>query len=512
MHHSRSLAHTGTRLKSLFVATASLGLLFATPAFAQPDVPPPTPLDESQWRQLELAVGERAREIANSREFFDEVSRPVEISARLDRTSNSVVLGLDERFGRYVGSLELEDMQDSVDVGLEELTAQIPGFAFIEWRIGGRSMDYWFNLSASVSEDPAASQAVAPANEAKAPVVVVAAGHGAYRHEKYGWTMQRERVNGVLEDEITQDFAEHLARFIVRNGAEPVRLRGGAVSLVHEPSGLQWRSLAARYFIENWRPENPDLWNTHADRNGPLKERDQDIRSRPLYANFINAAAVVHVHTNASSALASGSRVFVHTGRADDFRLAQLTLCSMRESIHADARYADYNVPLQPSPSDKKGENSYAKVPSMIVEVGFHTNPNDAKILQDPDFQRLSMRGVAKGMRLFREGASCGPFAIQQQATFTASLGRDAWMPVSISGNPVYPVDIKATQIHCGKETCRTKAKIVHSKEQADAYRFNHLCWRGDENSPIEFVVEARDVDGVRTPPVTYQLKCVKPG
>lgn len=498
--------------QAAFAAITALGLLVATPVFAQAEAQPPAPLNDAQWLQLEKAIDQRANEIANDHEFFEEVTRPVNVRTRLDRSTNSVVLELDESFGRYVGGLELEDMQDWIDVGLEELTAKIPGFTFIDWRIGGRDMDYWFNMLAPIPEARVTTQQFRQTDLSKTPTIVVAAGHGAYLHGKYGWTMQRERVNGVLEDEITQDFAEHLGRFTPRNGGEPVYLRGGRVSLVHEASGLQWRSLAARYFLENWRPDHPEIWNTKADSKYPLQARDQDIRSRPLYANFIGASAVVHLHTNASSSVASGSRVFVHTGRVNDFKLAQLTLCSMRESIHSDPRFVGYPVPLDPSTSDKKGENSFAHMPSMIVEVGFHTNPNDAKLLMDPDFQKLSMRGVAKGLRLFREGASCAPFTVQQQAPVTATLGRDAWMPVSLSGNPVYPVDIRSKQIHCEERKCRFKAKMVFSKQEADAYRFNHFCWRGDEKAPVEFVVDAKDADGVLTPSVTYQVKCMTPG
>ncbi|WP_051944033.1 MULTISPECIES: N-acetylmuramoyl-L-alanine amidase [Luteibacter] len=511
MHHFY-WAFRSTLRKKVICAFMISGLLVASPSFAQDQIPPSTPLTDVQWQQLEKAIGERVNEIANSREFFEEVTRPVTIRASLDRSSNSVILELDESFGRYVGGLELEDMQGWIRTGLEDLTDKIPGFTFVDWRIGGRDMDYWFNKAVPLTNTVTPSQTMQRADADQAAKVVVAAGHGAYLHGKYGWTMQRERINGVLEDEITQDFAEYLAQFVAPSGVEAVRVRGGRVSLVHEPSGLPWRSVAARYFLENWRPENPEIWGTSPEDKDPQRERFQDIRSRPLYANFIGADAVVHIHTNASAPSATGTRVIVHPGREKDQKLAELTLCSMKESFGSDPRYASYSVSRAPTGDPSKGENRYAKVPSRIVEVGFHTNTNDAKLLQERDFQRLSMRGVAKGLRLFRDGASCAPFLVQEQPPFTANLGKDAWMSVSLSGNPVYPVDIRATQLHCGQVKCRTKAKMVHSKKEADAYRFNHLCWRGDEKGPVEFTVEARDLDGVWTPSVTYQVKCVKPG
>jgi hypothetical protein len=237
----------------------------------------------------------------------------------------------------------------------------------------------------------------------------------------------------------------------------------------------------------------------------------QDIRSRALYANFIGADAIAHIHTNASAPSASGSRIIVHPGRPGDFKLAQLALCSMKEAIHSDAQYAGYQVPLNPSVERGKGENTFAKVPSMIVEVGFHTNVSDAKALQEPQFHKLAMRGVAKGMRLFREGASCAPFVVKPVEPMTAVVGRDLRMPIAVSGNPVFPVNLISTRLNCPEgRSCSPTVKSVFSKKEADAYRFSHLCWRGDDSKPsAQFRVEAKDFDGLRTPPVTYQVKCV---
>ncbi|MET0505745.1 MAG: N-acetylmuramoyl-L-alanine amidase, partial [Luteibacter sp.] len=376
--------------------------------------------------------------------------------------------------------------------------------------IGGRDMDYWF---AQAIGQPVSvrHQLQALREEGARPRIVVAAGHGVYFHAKYKWTTQRQKVNGILEDDITQIFARELSAASEGNGADPIRLRGGEVGLLHEPSGKLWPSVAARYFLENWRPNQPEIWNSKPDSTDPRREMHQDIRSRPLFANLISADAIAHLHTNADLPSATGTRILVHPGRPTDLRLATLALCSMKELIHSDAKYATYNVPLSPSLIRDKGENSFAKVPSMIVEVGFHTNVDDAKLLQNPEFQKLSMRGLAKGMRLFREGASCAPFVIQPRQPVTANIGKDAWVPVAISGNPVYPVDIQVSQLNCGSVKCRRTLKLVHSKKEADAYRFNHFCWRGDENAPIEFRIEAKDLEGVWTPPVTYQVKCIKP-
>jgi N-acetylmuramoyl-L-alanine amidase len=511
MNHSHTCPELRTVQKKLLVAAIAFASCFSVAALAQDAPPPAAEMTDLQWQLLEERINERANEIANSRTFFEEDRRPITLQARLDRPSNELFLSLDVSFGRDVGGLELEDFMSYITFGMEDLTGLIPGFTTTEWLIGGHNMDYWFDQlipNSNVTDD---GERHATPTQAGRPKIVVSAGHGMYFHTKYKWTTQRERVNGVLEDDITQLFASELSIFTERNNADPIRIRGGDVSLTHEPSGAPWKNVAVRYFLENWRPENPELWNTKPESNESQREMHQDIRSRPLYANFIGADAIAHIHTNASAPSANGSRIIVHPGRPGDLKLAQLALCSMKEAIHSDAQYADYQVPLEPSVERGKGENTFAKVPSMIVEVGFHTNVSDAKVLQEPQFQKLSMRGVAKGMRLFREGASCAPFVVKPMAPMTAVVGKDIHMPIAISGNPVYPVHLISTRLNCPKgRGCSPTVKPVFSKKEADAYRFGHLCWRGDESKPpAEFRVEAKDIDGLRTSPVTYQVKCV---
>jgi N-acetylmuramoyl-L-alanine amidase len=497
--------------KGLLASALAAAVCLSTPVIAQEPPPPTAEMTDLQWQLLEEQINDRANEIANSQKFFEDDRRPIVVKTRIDRPSKVLILEIDRSFSKDVGSLELEDFMSHIRVGMENLTGLISGFTTTEWIIGGHDMDYWFNEVDPESIRPDTPEQVSTAQTAR-PKVVVAAGHGAYFHQKLKWTTQRDWVNGVLEDEITTVFAKELSIFTERNGADPIRIRGADVGLVHQPSGKPWNSLAARYTLENWRPDRPEIWNSKPESTDARREMHQDIRSRPYYANLIGADALVHIHTNADRPAATGTRILVHSGRAGDFRLAQLALCGMKEAIHSDTRFANFTVPRDPSVGHDKGENSYAKVPSMIVEVGFHSNVSDAKLLQDPDFQKLSMRGLAKGMRLFREGASCASFSVMPRDPMTAVIGKDIHMPIAVSGHPVYPVHLISTRLDCpeGKK-CSPTIKSIYNKKEADAYRFSHLCWRGDDvRPPVEFRVEAKDFEGLRTEPVIYQIKCTK--
>ena len=497
--------------KTLLATTLTAAACFSMPALSQDPPLPPTEMTDLQLQTLEKKINDRANEIANSQKFFEDDRRPIAVQARIDRSSKALVLDIDVSFAKDVGGLELEDFMSYIRVGMEDLTEVIPDFNTTLWMIGGRDMDYWFDQI--VPEDKRLGPPLGHVSAAQAsrPKIVVAAGHGVYFHEKFKWITQRGWVNGILEDEITTAFAKELSFFTERNSADPIRIRGTDVGIVHDPSGKPWSSLAARYSLENWRPDNPEIWNSKPESTDPRRAMHQDIRSRPLYANFISADAIAHIHTNADKPSATGTRILVHPGRPRDMALARIALCGMKEAIHSDPQYANFTVPLEPSVVPDKGENSYAKVPSMIVEVGFHSNASDAKLLQDPNFQKLSMRGLAKGMRLFREGRSCATFSVKPLEPMTAVVGKDIRMPISISGNPVYPVHLISTRLNCpADKKCSSTTKSVYNKKEADAYRFSHLCWRGDDSKPpAEFRVEAKDFEGLRTAPVTYRVKCV---
>jgi len=139
-----SFATRRGRLPTLLALALAAG--FASPIALATDEPPdPPPLTTMQWQLLEKLINDRANEIANSRQFFEEDRRPTEVVATLDPTTKVLRLDLDVSFGRLVGDLELEDFQSQIRVGMEDLTGQIPGFNTTDWRIGGRDMDYWFD-------------------------------------------------------------------------------------------------------------------------------------------------------------------------------------------------------------------------------------------------------------------------------------------------------------------------------------------------------------------------------
>ncbi len=279
--------------------------------------------------------------------------------------------------------------------------------------------------------------------------VLVAAGHGIYYNSKYkDWRAQRDRTNGIVEDFITPAFARLLQDYLRgRSNSTVHRARSTDIS-AHPDSAQPWSLMAARYHIKNVLPEHAEIWNSAGSAGATSTgEREQDIRSRPLYANHLGVDALIHLHTNAASASRRGVEVFHQPNSSDSKRLGDLALCYMRESLRTNSAYADFPVALVSSPKNH-GENRLAEMPSIIAEMGFHTNPKDAVAIQSYVFQDLAMRGLEKAYRMFKEGNGCETFsATYSEVTVVSDSTRDA--EIVFGGFPRFPVKYTSTVAEC---------------------------------------------------------------
>ena len=237
--------------------------------------------------------------------------------------------------------------------------------------------------------------------------VFVSASHGWYLHGGRTWRLQRPLSNGMVEDLVAPRFARQLVDALGRDGVSSSLSRSEDLS-VHPIADKPWWQMAARYHAQALYPERADIWQSYADRDTPLREYNDDIRSRPLLANELGAGVLVHLHTNAAAnPAATGMMAFHQSGRSEDQRLGHVLLCAMRDAIQRVPAYAGYRVRVQPSVGNF-GENRLALAPSILVELGFHTHPQDALALQDPVFQAAVAEGLRSGYADFQRGVGAG--------------------------------------------------------------------------------------------------------
>ena len=342
--------------------------------------------------------------------------------------------------------------------------------------------------------------------------VVVSAGHGRTRYFPPGgqsfWNFQRDLHNGVQEDLITTEYATELSNWLLTRGVATPFFPRSVSSAIHEPSGLPWRKVSARYYLQLLYPENPEIWHSLPRADGNDRHEKEDIRSRPLYANHIGADAIISLHTNAGPPSATGTRVYYYPGRADDRDLGNNVLCAMKEIIQANDAYEDFRVDDEARTKDH-GENRLAVGRrAIVVETAFHTNADDARALRDPAFRAAAMKGVAKGYRIDTAGQTCEPFEIDEIPNVT---GREGLIPVKVFfvGFPEFKVkaEIEITDCPAGFE-CYGGTVEYAETESPLSYNFN--CELGDHQSAT-FGLRTRltDVDNVETEWVEHSLTCL---
>jgi N-acetylmuramoyl-L-alanine amidase len=150
----------------------------------------------------------------------------------------------------------------------------------------------------------------------------------------------------------------------------------------------RWQE-AAKYFIQTLGAPG-EIWNFGAD------DYARDINSRPFYANWIDASALVSVHNNAGEQTGTETWYDETNGQQDESRrLAEIVNRHVVSSIRAryNAGWVDRGLR---SCDGCKGETRLASRPAVLVEIAYMDTPapdNDA--LHDDAFKRI----VAQALR-----------------------------------------------------------------------------------------------------------------
>ncbi len=222
-------------------------------------------------------------------------------------------------------------------------------------------------------------QARASARNASA---LVSSSHGLIRvFPSRSWEYQRPAAFGHVEDMITPAYGDELQELLEqRSGLVVTRARSRAVE-PHDESTRPWEQMSSRYHLKALLPEHVDIWNSLPNDTNRDREVREDIRARPLYANHLGVGGLISLHTNGNDNPAiRGLEVYYHEDKPQDRELAAQVLCSMKELIHAEPGYEDFPVRTAPSVG-RHGENRIGTMPSVLVEVAYHSNGEDSAAL-----------------------------------------------------------------------------------------------------------------------------------
>lgn len=182
--------------------------------------------------------------------------------------------------------------------------------------------------------------------EDKALIIALDAGHGASR----GRLFTGASANGLVEDELALDFVKRIGH----------HLRAEGHSTVYTRSDVKLVVLAERGKIAK---------NAHCE-------------------------LFLSIHCNAASSKAHGAEAFVAEGDSRSLELG-LRLLSAICTNGMSSRGAKWDNQSQYSRL-RVLRDTYKKMPAVLLEVGFLTNPDDAALLADRFFREKAARAIAQ--------------------------------------------------------------------------------------------------------------------
>lgn len=242
-------------------------------------------------------------------------------------------------------------------------------------------------------------------------------GHGLTLTNEGDWGFQRPIADGrsvfVLEDDSNLRMARTVRDALVAAGAMVDATR----ELEENPNGASgrqaWREASIHALERGGAPRG--VWKSRGqDLRGDCRA-GQDVRARAYFANFKGADVMLSLHSNAGfpwvrgTQVISSARPYLSAPTNTAGRGACLARAFAREVPGAirrerpDLRWPDAEV----ISSDRYGENGYAIMPSVILEVGFHTNRVDGAALGQESFRRAVAHGVLEGLKGFLENPAC---------------------------------------------------------------------------------------------------------
>jgi N-acetylmuramoyl-L-alanine amidase len=249
--------------------------------------------------------------------------------------------------------------------------------------------------------------------------VMLNPGHGLTLRDEGDWGFQRPIPDGrgvfVLEDDSNLQMARTVRAALVAAGATVDTTRELEENIGGTSGKPAWREAATHHLERVGAPRG--VWNSEGEGLHDDCRAGQDLRSRAYFANLKRADLMISLHSNAGMPWArgtqviSGSRPYLNA----PLTTAERSACMARGLADAVPDAIRRERPdlgwsnAETISSDRYGENGYALMPSVILEVGFHTNRIDGAALRQESFRRAVADGIVNGLKRFLENPACLP-------------------------------------------------------------------------------------------------------
>ena len=316
-------------------------------------------------------------------------------SAEVD-LSSEVVNGLDE-----VGLNEISD-QFRLTLG------DFPSITAIKLTCGGKVLSSYLPKAPDVGESAeplVAGNAVGLSGKK----ICVGASHGRFWNGS-GWYWQRSDPCGfgeaVLEDTNSVRLTQFLEQYIKQDGGTFYGVRCHDESYGNHSTGTAWWKMCSQSWLRGTGVPC-SVWASYTGNCGAdtaVGRGSDDIRCRPLYADYIGSQIYIAFHTNAGGG--TGTETFRDTAMekpahvANSLTLAQKVqsniISTIRNTFPGESGWADRGV--------KDGQGNYGEIripnrPAVLVELAFHDHcTRDAVYLKNDFFRSLCTWAMYKGI------------------------------------------------------------------------------------------------------------------
>jgi N-acetylmuramoyl-L-alanine amidase len=308
------------------------------------------------------------------------------LDVRVDRSPQArqrITIDLSQRALTYDPSGDTELVIDQILNSVAALTSDTVEFRFL---VEGLPLEQFANRAPAPPFRTFNTTGTRP--------VVISAGHGLYFNEHWNtWMLQRSYYWGLAEDLVNWEIARHTLdelaahRIDARPARHPEQWAGpGSSGYMH------WQESAKYYLRALGVP-----WEVS---DFGANEYNRDINSRPFYANFVDAAALISIHNNGGGGTGTETWYDETNGWADDSRrLAQIVNDRVVQAIrtHYNPDWPDRGLR---SCNGCKGETRLASRPAVIVEIAFVDMawPDNAA-LQDDRFRRIVAQAIREAVQ-----------------------------------------------------------------------------------------------------------------
>lgn len=352
--------------------------------------------------------------------------KTVSLKRRLDNGRNEVTIDLGLDVLRYgIGSRQFEDIVHTLHQrAYEALEGRAANLEFTIL-IDGIPLPKWF-----ASEQPlraatldGASDSLPTRKSVSGRRVALSPGHG-YWLGSGRWQLQRSYFFGIVEDFINTEFITELDAVMRGAGANVRPTRELNKQAGNGESGFPKWQESSRYFVKSkGAPEA--VWDSLT--SATSDDLDDDIRVRPLYANWrdasgVNSEVLVSIHNNGGGG--TGTETWYDTAngfQAESKRLADTVHAKVISAIRSqyNASWPDRNVK---GSAGGYGENRLATRPSILIEIAFmDTKSPDNDAMQDLRFRQIVANAISQGVaEFFANQVDAAPPSVPANLSSTA--------------------------------------------------------------------------------------------